>query len=60
MTDRSLCRKGINTVSFTVAKLLDRDGIPLEQANPGNVVQVHYGPEVEAEWEVKGLLRKKK
>ena len=55
-----LCRKGINTVSFTVAKLLNRDGIPLGQANPGNVVRVHYGPDVEAKWEVKGLLRKKK
>jgi len=55
-----LCRKDINTVSFTVAQLLDQDGIPLEQANPGNVVRVHYGAGVEAQWEVNGLLRKKK
>jgi putative protease len=55
-----LCRKGINTVLFAVAELLDQDGIPLEQANPGNVVRVQYGPGVEAQWEVNGLLRKKK
>lgn len=55
-----LCKKGINTVLFSVAELLDRDGIPLEQANPGNVVRVCYGPEVGAIFEVNGLLRKKK
>jgi putative protease len=54
-----LC-KGINTVSFPVAEVLGLDGIPLEQANPGNVVRVQYGPGVEADWEVNGLLRKKK
>jgi len=52
--------KGINTVSFVVAELLDQDGIPLEQANPGNVVRVQYGAGVVAKWEVNGLLRKKK
>ena len=55
-----LCRKGINSVSFTVAELLDQDGIVLEQANPGNVVRVHYGPGVAAQWEENGLLRTKR
>lgn len=54
-----LCRD-INTVIFEVQELLDQDGIPLEQANPGNTVKMKYGVEVDPAWEVNGLLRKKK
>jgi putative protease len=53
-----LCRD-INVVPIEVKELLDQDGIPLDQANPGNVVRVKYGS-VAAAWEVNGLLRKKK
>ena len=54
-----LCR-GIKTVSVEVEALLDKDNIPLEQANPGNIVKIKYGPLPEATWEVNSLLRKKK
>jgi len=54
-----LCRD-ISVVAFTVTEILDQDGIPLEQANPGNVVKLKYGPDLDAVWEVNGLLRKKK
>ena len=66
---RSPLRKGeiieylcldITVVSFKVLELLDQDGIPLEQANPGNSVKIQYDSEVDAAWEVNGLLRKKK
>ncbi len=53
-----LCRD-INAVSFEVLELLDQHGVPLEQANPGNIVRIHYAPEVAWAWEVNGLLRKK-
>jgi putative protease len=53
-----LCRD-IKAVSFEVLELLDQYGVPLEQANPGNIVRIHYDPEVNAAWEVNGLLRKK-
>ena len=53
--------RGINVVSFVeVMELLDQDNIPLEQANPGNIVTIKYKSDVEADWEVNGLLRKKK
>jgi hypothetical protein len=39
---------------------MDQDGIPVEQANPGNVVRVKYGTDIDADWEVNCLLRKKK
>ena len=54
-----LCRD-INVVSFEVLELLDQHGIALEQANPGNIIKIHYGFEVDAAWEVNGLLRMKK
>ena len=50
---------GINAVAFEVLELLDQDGIPLKQANPGNVVRVTYPAGVNADWEVNSLLRKK-
>jgi putative protease len=53
-----LCRD-INAVSFEVLELLDQHGVPLEQANPGNTVTIHYDPAIDAAWEVNGLLRKK-
>ena len=54
-----LCRD-INVVSFEVLELLDQYGIPLEQANSGNIVKIEYDSEVNTAWEVNGLLRKKK
>ena len=53
-----LCRD-INVVSFKVLELLDQHGVPLEQANPGNIVRIHYDLAIDAAWEVNGLLRKK-
>jgi putative protease len=52
--------RDINVVSFEVLELMDQDGIPVEQANPGNVVRVKYGTGIDADWEVNCLLRKKK
>jgi len=52
--------KDINAVSFEVKELLNQDEIPLQQANPGNIVKLKYDPEVGVAWEVKGLIRKKK
>jgi putative protease len=52
--------RDINAVPFVVLELLDQDGIPLQQANPGNVARVMFGPDVDAAWEVNCLLRKKK
>jgi len=54
-----LCR-GINTVSFEVLEVLDQDGIPLQQANPGNIVKIQYDPGIDITWEINGLLRKRK
>jgi hypothetical protein len=42
-----------------VKELLDQDGIPLSQANPGNFVRINFDSEVDVAWEVNGLLRKK-
>ena len=53
-----LCRD-INVISFEVLELLDKDNIPLQQANSGNVVKIIYKADVEVGWEVNGLLRKK-
>ncbi len=53
-----LCRD-INVVAFEVIEILDQNAIPLEQANPGNIVKIEYGPGVDAAWEVNGMLRKK-
>ena len=50
--------RDINAFQFEVLELLDQDGIPLKQANPGNVVRVKYGAGIEAAWEVNCLLRK--
>ena len=50
--------RDINAFQFEVLELLDQDGIPLKQANPGNVVMVKYGAGIEAAWEVNCLLRK--
>jgi hypothetical protein len=52
--------RDISVVSIEVTELQDLDGIPLEQANPGNIVRVKYGSGVTAAWEVNGLLRKKR
>jgi putative protease len=52
-----LCRD-IKVVSFEVLEVLDKNGIPLEQANSGNIVKIQYDPEIDAAWEVNGLLRK--
>jgi putative protease len=54
-----LCRD-INVVVFEVIELLDQDGSPLEQANPGNIVKIKYDPVIDHAWEINGLLRKKK
>jgi putative protease len=50
----------INAAAFEIKELLDLDDIPLQQANPGNVVKIKYDPAVDIAWEVNGLLRKKK
>lgn len=52
--------KTIMTVSFEVREILDEDGIPLQQANPGNVVKIQYDPPANINLEAGGLLRKKK
>ena len=52
--------RDITAVSLEVMELLDLDSIPLEQANPGNVVKIIYKPDIEADWEINSLLRKKK
>jgi len=52
--------RDINAVPFEVLELLDQDGTPLVQANPGNFVRVRYGADIDAAWEVNCLLRKKK
>ena len=54
-----LCRD-INVVTFEVLELLDQDGIPLEQANPGNNVKIQYDSELTWAWEMNGLLRKQR
>ena len=54
-----LCRD-INVVTFEVQELLDQDGVPLEQANPGNSVKIQYDSEVTWAWEMNGLLRKQR
>ena len=66
---RSPLRKGdtieylsrdITAVSLQVMELLDKDDIPLEQANPGNVVKIIYTSDATPDWQVNSLLRKKK
>ncbi len=54
-----LCRD-IDVVSFEVLEVLDQRGIPLEQANSGNIIKIKYDSEIDTVWEVNGLLRKKK
>lgn len=51
--------KDIKAVPLVVKELLDQDGIPLSQANPGNFVRINFDSEVDVAWEVNGLLRKK-
>jgi putative protease len=58
-TVECLC-KDVNVVVFAVKELLDQDNIPLEQANPGNIVKIIYEPGIGHDWEVNDLLRKKK
>jgi putative protease len=53
-----LCRD-INVVSFEVLELLDQHGVPLGQANPGNIVKIKYDSGIDPAWEINGLLRKK-
>ena len=52
--------RDINAVPFEVVELLDQDGIPLHQANPGNVVRVKCDADIDGIREVNCLLRKKK
>ncbi len=52
--------RDINVVPFEVLELLDQDGIPMQQANPGNIVRIKFAAGIAADWEVNGLLRKKK
>jgi putative protease len=52
--------RDIKAVSFGVTELLDGDGIPMDQANPGNTVRLIYGPDVDGNWEENSLLRKRK
>jgi len=51
--------KDIKAIPLVVKELLDQDGIPLSQANPGNFVRINFDSEVDVAWEVNGLLRKK-
>jgi len=51
--------KDINVGAFEVKEILDKDGIPLAQANPGNIVKIIYEPGIDHAWEVNDLLRKK-
>ena len=66
---RSPLRKGdtieylsrdITSVSLEVLELLDQENMPLEQANPGNVVKIIYKTDTEKDWQVNSLLRKKR
>ena len=52
--------RDINVVSLAVMELLDQNNMPLEQANPGNVVKIIYQTETEKDWQINSLLRKKK
>lgn len=52
--------RDINTMSIKVTELLDKDGIPVQQANPGNIVRINYASDDDASWEINSLLRKKK
>jgi len=69
MEIRSPLRKGdnieylsrdINVVSLDVLELLNQYNIPLEQANPGNIVKILYKTDTETDWQVNSLLRKRK
>ncbi len=52
--------RDIKVVSLDVLEVLNQDDIPLEQANPGNVVKIIYTSDTAPDWEVNSLLRKKK
>jgi hypothetical protein len=52
--------RDITAVPLEVIELLDQDNIPVEQANPGNIVKILYKTDTETDWEVNSLLRKKK
>ena len=52
--------RDIKAVSLDVLEVLNQDDIPLEQANPGNVVKIIYTSDGATDWEVNSLLRKKK
>jgi putative protease len=52
--------RDIKVVSLDVLEVLNQDDIPLEQANPGNVVKIIYTSDGATDWEVNSLLRKKK
>ncbi len=51
--------RDIHSVSCEVLEILDEDGIPLEQANPGNIVKLQYDSAAGTSFETNGLLRKK-
>jgi putative protease len=53
-------RRDIKTFAFEIMELLDQDGIPLEQANPGNIVKIKHDPGIDPALEINGLLRKKR
>jgi U32 family peptidase len=52
--------RGIKTIPFVVQELLDEGGIPLTQANPGNIVKIQYESLADIALEAGSLLRKKK
>jgi putative protease len=52
--------RGINAISLEVLELLDEDNMPMEQANPGNIVKILYTTDTETDWQTNSLLRKKK
>ena len=55
-----LCSRDISAAAFEVKEILDQDGFPLGQANPGNIVTIVYDPVIDHAWKVNDLLRMKK
>ena len=53
-------RRDIKIFAFEIIELLDQDGIPLKQANPGNIVKIKHDPGIDPDLEINGLLRKKR
>jgi putative protease len=52
--------RNITAEPLEVMELLDQDNIPVEQANPGNIVKILYKTDTGTDWQVNSLLRKKK